>query len=346
LHETDNRYQELRDLHTGIKRTCVSIEEARNNKPDYNWSEFNPYKPKKTGIQQFNSYDLAEIRNYIDWTFFYHVWELKGKYPEILDHREKGHEARKLFDDAQKLLDRIIEEKRIHANAVYGLFTANTVEDDILIFENENSKTPVCVLNQIRQQTAKGSPEKYASLADFIAPSDSEKKDYIGLIAVTAGIGIEDYLEEFARDNDDYSAIMIKALADRLAEAFTELLHEKIRKEYWAFASDENLSKEDLFLTNYQGIRPAFGYPACPDHSEKKKVFELLSVEKNTGIRITENYSMMPAASVCAMVCSHPESNYIDIGKIGIDQVEDYANRKEITIREAEKWLRHVLNYK
>ncbi len=342
----NDRYQELRDMNAGIKRSFLSLEEARNNGPDFHWEEYHPYKPEITGIQQFTGYDLSEIRNYIDWTFFYHVWELKGKYPEILDHPEKGEGARKLYHDAQTLLDRIIREKKIKANAVFGIFPANASGDDILLFKDEDRTSTVCTLNQLRQQTAKTTSLRHVSLADFIAPIQSGRKDYLGLIAATAGMGMETYLEEYNRKHDDYHAIMIKALADRLVEAFTELLHEKIRKEYWGFARDEKLSMEELFQTKYQGIRPAFGYPACPDHSEKKKVFELLGAEEGTGIRLTENWSMSPAASVCAMVFSHPESSYIDVGKIGIDQVTEYAGRKGIYLAEAEKWLAPVLNYK
>ena len=346
LQEIDTRYQELREMNAGITRSFISLEQARNNRPVYKWNDFQPHAPNQPEIQQLIGYDLSEIRDYIDWTFFYHVWELKGKYPEILDHPEKGDEARTLFQDAQKLLERIIREKELKANAVFGIFPANSADDDIIIYENNDRKTQACVLNQLRQQTTKTTSGNHISLADFLAPTYSGKEDYIGLMAVTAGIGLEMYLEEFDREHDDYSSIMVKALADRLAEAFTELIHEKIRKEYWGFNRQENLSIDDMFQTNYQGIRPAFGYPACPDHSEKKKLFELLNVEKCTGIRFTENYSMTPAASVCAMVFSHPDSSYIDIGKIGIDQVEKYAKRKGISQGEAEKWLAHVLNYK
>lgn len=346
LRETNKRYQELRDMNKGIRHSFISLEQARKNRPDMHWNNFQPFIPKMIGMEQFTGYDLKEIRNYIDWTFFYHVWELKGKYPEILDHPEKGEEARTLFHDAQTLLDRIVQEKQIQANAVFGIFPANALEDDILLYKDEERKSAVCILNQLRQQTEKTTSGKHISLADFIAPVHSGRKDHIGLIAVTAGIGLEAYLEEFSRDQDDYHAILIKALADRLAEAFTELLHEKIRREYWGFAREENLTLEDLFKTNYQGVRPAFGYPACPDHSEKRKVFDLLGVEERTGIRLTENYSMTPAASVCAMVFAHPEAGYIEVGKIGNDQAKDYAKRKGISLAEAEKWLAPVLNYK
>ncbi len=346
LRETNHRYQELREMNSGIKRSFISLEQARKNRPDMKWNDFQPVIPQTMGIKMFEGYDLGEIRNYIDWTFFYHVWELKGKYPEILNHPEKGEEAQTLFRDAQTLLDRIISENQIKANAVFGIFPANASGDDIHIYEDEDRNSPVCTLNQLRQQTAKTTSGKHASLADFIAPTHSGRKDYFGLMAITAGMGLNGYLEEFEQDHDDYHAIMIKALADRLAEAFTELLHEKIRREYWGFARDEKLSMEELFQTKYRGIRPAFGYPACPDHSEKSKVFDLLGVEEKTGICLTENYSMTPAASVCAMVLSHPESRYIEVGKIGIDQVEDYAKRKGISLAEAEKWLFPVLNYK
>ncbi len=346
LRETNDRYEELREMNSGLKRSFVSLVRARQNRPDMKWTEFQPVIPKVTGIKQFIGYNLAEIRDYIDWTFFYHAWELKGKYPEILDHPEKGEEAQALFRDAQTLLDRVIHEKQIEANAVIGIFPAHASGDDILLYSDEERKFPVCTLNQVRQQTEKTTSGKHVSLADFIAPLQSGKRDYIGLMAVTAGAGMDVYLEEYNRGHDDYRAIMIKTLADRLAEAFTELLHEKIRKEYWGFAKGEKLSMEELFRTKYQGIRPAFGYPSCPDHSEKRKVFDLLGVEGRIGIRLTDNFSMTPAASVCAMVLAHPASSYVDIGKIGIDQVKDYAKRKGIGLEEAEKWLAPVLNYK
>jgi len=346
LQEVDEKYRELRDMNKGIKRSFITLEEARANKPVFDFSPVTSNIPRQPGIHEFREYNLSEIREYIDWTYFYHVWELKGIHPEILHHPEKGREARKLFRDAHDLLDRICKEKKLKANGVVGIFPANGVGDDILLYRDDSRKEIGCVLNQVRQQGAKTPTGKNCSLADFIAPADSGEPDYLGLMVTTAGIGLEEYIREFQKDHNDYSIIMLKALADRLAEAFTELLHERIRKEIWGYTENENLTKEDLFKTRYDGIRPAFGYSACPDHSEKQKVFDFLKVEEKTGVRLTENYSMKPAASVCAMIFSHPDSSYIDTGKIGKDQVIDYAARKKIGISEAERWLVTVLNYK
>ena len=346
LRDVRKNYGELRTLNAGIKRSFISLKDARRQLPEYDWIHYEPPVPVKTGIQVLNEYPLDELRNYIDWTFFYHVWELKGKFPEILDHPLKGTEARKLYEDAQAMLDRIIADRGLKANGIFGLFPAASRNDDILLFENEERNHPVLVLNQLRQQAEKTRPGSYMSLADYIAPSDSGKNDYLGIMAVTAGLGLEEYTVSFREDHDEYSIIMLKALADRLAEAFAERLHERIRKEYWGYAPDEQLSREELFQVHYRGIRPAFGYPACPDHSEKKKVFGYMNITEKTGIGLSGNFSMIPAASVCALVFSHPASAYIDVGKISPDQVEDYARRKGMTVAEVEKWLSARLNYK
>ncbi len=346
LKEVDKRYNDLRDMNKGIKKTFVSLKEARINKPKPDWRNYVPVKPGFVGVKVFKKASLAEIRKYIDWTFFFHVWELKGKFPEILDKEDRGEEARKLYNDAQQMLDRIIEEDILSAEAVLGIFHANSDGDDILLYEDELRNKIICRLNQLRQQTQRKSESSYLSLADFIAPVETKVKDYHAVFSVTAGIGLDHYIEIFEKDHDDYSIIMVKAIADRLAEAYAEYLHERIRKDYWGFSADEELSLDDMLMARYQGIRPAFGYPACPDHSEKEKVFDFLKIEEHTGMRITENYSMFPAATVCAHIFAHPESHYFDVGKISKDQLADYAKRKGISIEKAEKLLAYSLNYK
>ena len=346
LHDIEERYNDLREMNRGIKKTYVSIEEARKKKIIPDWKKYPPVEPSFLGTKVLKQTNLAEIRKYIDWTFFFHVWEMKGKFPEILDKEDRGEEARKLYDDANQMLDRIISDGVLTAEAVFGIFPANSQGDDIILYNDESRKHIICRLNQLRQQTQRKKESSYLSLADFIAPADSAVKDYHALFSATTGVGLEHYIQEFEKDHDDYSIIMVKAVADRLAEAYAEWLHEKIRKEYWGFAANEQLAMDDLLMARYQGIRPAFGYPACPDHSEKEKVFDFMNIERETGMRITENYSMFPAATVCAHIFSHPESKYFDVGKIALDQLEDYAQRKGISMEKAEKILSASLAYK
>jgi 5-methyltetrahydrofolate--homocysteine methyltransferase len=346
LEEVNTKYKELREMNAGLSRNYVSLEEARENKTPVDWKQYDPPIPRYPGTKVFKDYDLSELIPYIDWTFFFHVWELKGRFPEILDHPAKGKEAKKLYHDAQQFLKEIIQSRSIHANALISLLPANARGDDIEIYADEKRRDVLFTLNHLRQQSAKTPTGHHQSLSDFIAPKESDKKDYLGIIAATAGLGLEEYLRPFEKDHDDYAVIMIKALTDRLAEALVERLHERIRKEFWAFAPGENVSPADLFLTKYQGVRPAYGYPACPDHSEKKKLFEFLEIEKNTGIHLTEKYSMYPAASVCCLVFSHPSSSYIEVGKITVDQVRDYSSRKNEPLAVTERWLAPVLNYK
>ena len=346
LDETNSKYRELKKLNSGIKRAFVSIEEARKKSPQIDWKKYIPVSPEFLGAKVIKITDLSEIREYIDWTFFFHVWELKGKFPEILERQAKGDEARKLYEEAQELLDRVIREKKLVAEAVVGIFPANSAGDDIILYEDESRTREILVLNQLRQQIIRTPGKPFYSLADYVAPKETGIKDYHAIFAATAGLGLEHYLNEFKSKNDDYSLIMIKALADRLAEAFSEWLHEKVRKEFWGFSKEENFSKEDLFQTRYQGIRPAFGYPACPDHSEKEKVFNFLKIQEKTGIRLTENYSMSPAASVCAHIFSHPDSWYLGVDKILKDQLLDYSERKGFLVEEMERILAPVLSYK
>ncbi len=291
------------------------------------------YKPNQPGISVYVDYDLAEIRKYIDWTPFFSTWMLKGKYPAIFENPTVGEEAKKLFDDAQSMLEEIIGSKSLQANAVVGLFEAERIGEDVKVGDT--------TFHFLRQQGKKAKGIPNLSLADFV-----NEEDYFGGFAVTAGIGIEKLIEKHKADHDDYKEIMVKALADRLAEAFAELMHQKVRKEIWGFAADESLSNEELIKEKYQGIRPAPGYPACPDHTEKRLLFDLLKVEENTGIELTESFAMYPASSVSGFYFSHPESKYFGLGKIGRDQVEDYAERKGMSIEEMEKWLSPNLNYK
>ena len=348
ISQIQKEYTDLRDQYEGSRSQVdyVGIELARDNKERIDWENSPVIEPSFLGIKTFNDYPIKEIREYISWIFFFITWQLKGKWPDILNDPKQGEEARKLYDDAQRMLDLIEKEKWLSANATIGFFPANSVGDDIEVYEDEGRTKVISRLINLRNQTRKTDDQSNLCLSDFIAPSGSGRKDYIGAFAATAGTGIEEKLKLFEKDHDDYSSIMLKALADRLAEAYTELLHKQVRKEFWGYAKDESLSLEDLILEKYQGIRPAYGYPACPDHSEKETIFRLLDAEKNTGIKLTENYSMYPAASVSGLFFAHPESKYFFVGKISQDQVKDIANRKNVTPGMVEKWLTANLNYK
>ncbi len=335
-----DEYAQLREDHKNRKqdKNWIDIQKARANHFKIDWNNFEPSVPAKPGITVFDEYDLAEIRKNIDWTPFFSTWELQGKYPKIFENETVGVEAKKLFDDANELLDKVVAEKWLTARAVIGLFEANGDGDDIHL---ENGT----VLHQLRQQGQKGDRIPNISLTDFIAPKETGKKDYIGAFAVTAGIGIEKWVEKFEADHDDYNSILLKALADRLAEAFAETMHEKVRKELWGYAQNEHCSNEQLIHEEYQGIRPAPGYPACPDHTEKATLWKLLDVEKNAGITLTESFAMWPASSVSGWYFSHPQSKYFGLGKIYKDQVEDYTKRKGVDLATTERWLSPVLGY-
>nr|WP_243664634.1 vitamin B12 dependent-methionine synthase activation domain-containing protein [Rhodothermus marinus] len=302
-------------------------------------------RPNRPGLTVFHNFPLAEIRRYIDWTPFFQAWELRGKYPRILDDPEKGPEARRLFADANRLLDEIIAHGWLQAHGVVGLFPANSRGDDVLVFADEARREVRAVLHFLRQQTPKRAGQPNRSLADYVAPVESGRADYIGAFAVTAGHGLEELVARFERAHDDYQAILAKALADRLAEAFAELLHERVRRELWGYAPDERLTNEELIAERYRGIRPAPGYPACPDHTEKWTLWELLEAEHHTGIRLTEHLAMHPAASVCGYYLAHPEASYFNVGHLGMDQIEDYARRKGMTVEEVERWLAPRLAY-
>ncbi len=326
-------------------RKFVTLEQARANSFEDDWDNYTPPVPTFTGIKTFDDYDLAELVDYIDWTPFFHAWELAGKYPKILNDKVVGEEATRLFEDAQAMLKQILDEKWLKARAVIGFFPANSFDDDILVFSDEQRDDVTTVLHHLRQQLAKPKGRPNWCLSDFIAPAETELQDYIGAFAVTTGIGIDEHVKRFEDSHDDYSSIMLKALADRLAEAFTEHMHERVRREFWGYAADEQFSNEELIGEDYQGIRPAPGYPACPDHTEKRTLWELLQPDTNAGIEITDSFAMSPAASVSGWYFSHPKSQYFGTGKIHEDQVEDYAERKGMEKQVVERWLAPVLAY-
>ncbi|MFA6901800.1 MAG: methionine synthase [Gallionellaceae bacterium] len=346
--EIKNDYIAARAQHEGKKGkgTYVPLAEAREHGVKTDWKNYTPPKPWLTGVYKFEAYPLDKIVEYIDWSPFFNAWELAGRYPKILQDAVVGVEATKLFADAQAMLKKIIDEKWLTANAVFGLFPANTVNsDDVEIYTDESRKKVAMTWHNLRQQTKKPADIPNYCLADFVAPKETGVADYIGGFAVTTGIGIDARVEAFEKENDDYSAILLKSLADRLAEAFAELLHARVRREFWGYAADEALDNDALIAEKYRGIRPAPGYPACPEHTEKGPLFELLQAPINAGITITESFAMLPTAAVSGFYFSHPEAKYFAIGKINKDQVEDYAQRKGMTVEEAERWLAPVLNY-
>jgi 5-methyltetrahydrofolate--homocysteine methyltransferase len=330
-----SEYDQLAIQHAArqSEKKILSFNECLNNKPILNWNNYTPPKPNKTGIEIVKDFDLSKLRNYIDWTPFFSTWELKGKYPNIFEDVYVGEEAKKLFEDAQKMLDKLISKKILRANGIVGIFEAFEDQGDIILPENQ------VTFNCLRQQRKMGNNIPNLSLADFIAPKNAGKEDYLGAFAVTTGIGIEGIVEKYEKDQDDYNSILVKAIADRLAEAFAEYLHEYVRKKMWGYASDEKLGNELLIREKYQGIRPAPGYPACPDHTEKGKLWDLLDVENRSGISLTESYAMYPTAAVSGFYFSHPKSKYFAVGKIGEDQLKNYAQRKNVSFEYAKKWL-------
>jgi len=340
----NQEYQKLKEDFASKKVTkaYLSYKEAVQNKVQIDWQNFTPVKPAFIGTKAFINYDLTELEEYIDWQPFFIAWELHGKFPQILSDEKVGAEATKLYNDARKLLKKIIEEKWLTANGVIGFWTANSNGNDTITVTDELS-TEVN-LESLRQQVKKAQGQANISLTDFIAPKETGLQDYIGAFAVTLD-GIEPHLKRFSKQHDDYNKISLQALADRLAEAFAELLHHKTRTEFWGYAKDESLTNEDFIKEKYQGIRPAPGYPACPDHTEKYKLFALLDVTNTTGIQLTESLAMYPASSVCGWYFAHPESKYFGIGKIEKDQVTDYAKRKNMPVEDVERWLRPVLEY-
>jgi len=337
-------YADIRERHKdrGPAKRLVSLEHARGQAFDGKWETYTPSMPNRPGITVLDDYPLAELVERIDWSPFFNTWELAGHYPQILDDAIVGKQARELFDDAQKMLRKIVAEKWLKASAVIGFWPAARVGDDVELTLESGKQT---TLHFLRQQADKPPGRPDFCLADFVAPKDSGKQDWVGGFAVTSGIGIEDKLEEFGKSYDDYSSILLKALADRLAEAFAERLHERVRKEFWGYAADETLANDELIAEKYRGVRPAPGYPACPDHTEKGTLFALLDATRNTGIELTESFAMYPTAAVSGWYFSHPDSQYFVLGRVTKEQVEDYAKRKGWTLAEAERWLAPNLDY-
>ncbi|MEZ8601692.1 methionine synthase [Vibrio splendidus] len=345
VEKLDIDYDRVRDQHNRKKpRTKpVSLERARANKVAIDWNAYTPPAPAKPGVHIFKDFDVATLREYIDWTPFFMTWSLVGKYPAIFDHEEVGEEAKRLFKDANDLLDRVQREKLLEARGMCAMFPANSVGDDIEVYTDESRTEVLKVLHNLRQQTEKPKGFNYC-LSDYIAPKDSGKADWIGGFAVTGGIGERELADEYKANGDDYNAIMIQAVADRLAEAFAEYLHKEVRKDIWGYSPDENLSNDDLIREKYQGIRPAPGYPACPEHTEKGTLWELMDVEKAIDMSLTTSYAMWPGASVSGMYFSHPDARYFAIAQIQQDQVDSYADRKGWDMLEAEKWLGPNIN--
>ncbi|HUR12659.1 MAG TPA: methionine synthase [Flavitalea sp.] len=346
LQTVQQEYTKLKTDFTNKRaaKSYVSLQVAQQNKAAIDWNSFRPLTPAFTGTKAFPDYDLKEISRYIDWQPFFIAWELHGKFPQLLSDPKIGEQATRLYKDAQQLLKKMIEEKWLQAKGVIGFWPANSDGKDTVTLHTENKQNKIVYLEFLRQQIKKAPGQPNLSLADFIAPAESGKPDHLGAFAVSMH-GIEDHVKRFEKQHDDYNKIILQALADRMAEAFAEVMHEKVRKEYWAYDPKEKLSVDDLVAEKYTGIRPAPGYPACPDHTEKNKLFALLNATEEAGIILTESLAMFPASSVCGWYFAHPESRYFGVGKIEKDQVEDYARRKEMKVDEIERWLRPILEY-
>jgi 5-methyltetrahydrofolate--homocysteine methyltransferase len=341
-HRTE--YEALRKAHSAPRLQIVSLEEARAKRTPITWRAEDLPVPEFTGVRVLKNFPLATLRDFIDWTPFFHTWGLKGVYPRILEHEEQGAQARQIFAEANALLDRIIQKNLITAQGVYGLFPANAVGDDVELYTDAKRGTVLERFHFLRQQSDREGNEPCRSLSDFIAPKPTGLFDHMGAFAVTSGIGLKELCDRFRAEHDDYNAIMAEAIADRLAEAFAECLHKRVREE-WGYGRNEGLSNADLIQEKYRGIRPAAGYPACPDHTEKGPLWSLLDVEANTGMRITESFAMWPGSSVSGLYFAHPQSRYFSLGKIDRDQVADYAARKAMSVAEVERWLGQNLNY-
>jgi 5-methyltetrahydrofolate--homocysteine methyltransferase len=338
-------YDRVRQAHQDrTAKPVLTIAQARANRLTSDWTTVQIPVPSFLGTRVISDQPLGELIPFIDWSPFFHTWELKGRYPTIFEDATVGPKAKELHDDALRLLDQIVQKKLLVAKAAYGFFAAASVGDDIQLYTDASRTTPVAVIHTLRQQSEKPPGQPNLALADFVAPVDSGRNDHIGVFAVTAGIGLDELCRQYDRDQDDYNSIMAKALADRLAEAFAEWLHKRVRVE-WGYGKSERLTNDDLIRERYRGIRPAPGYPACPDHTEKRLLFDLLQVERHTGITLTESFAMLPAASVSGFYFAHPEAKYFAVGKLGKDQVEDYARRKGMELRTVERWLGSNLNY-
>jgi len=344
--EIKNEYQNIREkfLNRKVEKRFVSLIEARKNKYKIDWGKVKTFKPLKLGVNTINIEDLNILKRYIDWTQFFRSWNIHGLYPDIFKNKINGKQAKQLFKDANAILDKIINEKLFKAKGIYGLFPANSINDDIELYTDENRIQVLDKLITLRQQSKKREGFPNLALSDFIAPKNSNIKDYIGLFCVSSGFGCDELCKNYENKNDDYNSIMAKAIADRLVEAFAEYLHKLIRTKYWGYNKNETTTNEDLIKEKYQGIRPAPGYPACPDHLEKKTIWKVLNVEKNIGVKLTENLAMWPAASISGYYFSNNESKYFGLGKIDIDQVKDYAQRRNVNLNEAKKWLSPSIN--
>jgi 5-methyltetrahydrofolate--homocysteine methyltransferase len=370
LSATSTEYEALRERHAAREdtRKLLPLAAARAAAPSFDWSSYTPPRPRMllqqardlcagpgcdhrhgevTYTRVLRDYPLEELRGYIDWQPFFTAWEMRGRFPDILHNPATGEAARRLFEDAQAMLDRIVGERWLTANGVFGLFPAARVGgEDIEVYTDDSRTSVRAVLHQLRQQTEGRDGAPRTSLADFVAPRETGLRDHVGAFAVTAGLGSAERVTAFKAAHDDYSAIMLEALADRLAEAFAERLHERVRREFWGYAADERLDADGLIAERYRGIRPAPGYPACPEHTEKQTIWDLLDVEAATGLHLTESMAMWPGAAVSGLYFAHPESRYFNLGRVGRDQVEDYARRKGWTLREAERWLAPNLGYR
>jgi 5-methyltetrahydrofolate--homocysteine methyltransferase len=343
----DDEYQRVRDRHykKGPRSTLIPLAEARANATPLSFEHYTPTIPKKLGVTVIDHLDLSVVRKYIDWTPFFTTWQLSGKYPLILRHEVVGEEATKLFNDANEMLDQLINDNKIQAKAVFGLFPAQRDVDDLILFTDENRDQQLIKLHQLRQQSKKPEGQYNRCLADYVADKQSGVNDYMGAFAVSSGFGVDELVKIYDKDNDTYNSILLKAVADRLAEASAEYLHEQIRKEFWGYAPDEALDNDSLIREKYQGIRPAPGYPACPEHTEKGLLWELLDVEKNRGMELTSSYAMWPGAAVSGWYFAHPDCKYFAVAKVAKDQVVDYAKRKGMTLEQAERWLSANLDY-
>lgn len=345
LEQINNEYKHAIAKHMAKSTSLISLADARNNRLEFDGNQYQPKKPELLGVQTFSSYSLTELREYIDWTFFFHSWELKGKYPQILTDAIKGTEATKLFTDANALLDKIIEQKLLAANGVVAIVPAAAQGDDILVYEDESRKKVQHVLPQLRNQQPKAYGEPNLCLADFVAPATSGTPDWVGFFAVSAGFGTDKLANEYAAQGDDYNALMVKLLADRLAEAFAEVLHKKVRREVWGYAPNEDFGPNELLKEKYQGIRPAPGYPACPDHRQKATIFSILNAQENAKIQLTESMMMIPAAAVSGYYFSHPQSKYFNVGKIDQEQLDDYSQRMGRETIETEKFISNNIEH-
>jgi 5-methyltetrahydrofolate--homocysteine methyltransferase len=336
-----------REQHAGksVRQPALTLETARANRRTLDWSAYRPVAPRHPGVQVLDDIRLEELLDYFDWMPFFNAWEFAGRFPDILTDEVIGEAASNLYADARRMLRELVKGRWLGIRAVVGVFPAHSSGDDIEVYPSEEREVPIAVLHHLRQQKGKPAGQPQDCLADFIAPRGSGVDDWVGAFAVTTGIGIEEHLARFDAAHDDYSSIMLKALADRFAEAAAEYLHERVRREIWGYSSDEQLTAQQLIAEEYRGIRPAPGYPACPDHTEKSILWRLLDVERNAGMQLTESFAMHPTAAVSGWYIAHPEARYFAVGKIDRDQVQDYAMRKGMTLIEAERWLAPNLGY-